>query len=299
MIALTSVMALMLAVGAEAFPQSIASLQRDSTRTGPLLQRPARLLVRDVPIATALDMLGETAGVLLAYSPSMLEDRTDNVTCECECLTVAQALDQILAGTRTGYTEMRGHSPVSAVSDRDGRFRLANLTAGRHTVFAARIGYSRVSAVTSVRGGETSELEIRLAERTARLNDVVVTANKEENVQEIPYSISVISTEQIENAKITNTTDLTGVIPNVVTTFAATAGVSINTIRGVNDSMGGNQFETVDGDVRGWSLPGRCRRDELRPRRDRANRGPAGTAGDPLRTGRDGGGHQRDHEGSR
>jgi len=52
--------------------------------------------------------------------------------------------------------------------------------------------------MVTVKGGETTELEIRLAERTTRLGGVSITAEKkEQSVQEIPSSISVISTEQI------------------------------------------------------------------------------------------------------
>jgi iron complex outermembrane receptor protein len=102
---------------------------------------------------------------------------------------------------------------------------------------AIGIGYSGTTASVTVPGGEVADLEIRLAERATRLSDLVVTAEKaEQNVQDIPAAVSVISGEQIENARLLNTADLSGLIPNVVSTFAATAGVSVVTVRGVNSS---------------------------------------------------------------
>ncbi len=273
--------------------------QTDSVRATGLLNRPARLVVREIRIVAALDSLAVTSGVRLAFSPSMLEGRIDRVSCDCARRSVGEALDQLLAGTRTGYTELDGrvvifrpapparspaadpvvilapsdpspgtepsglrggtiagrvvdarsgqpveaavvtvlNGPGSAISASDGRFTLSHVAEGHQTVVVVRVGYARTTATVAVREGAAAQLEVRLGDRTTRLHDLVVTAEKaEQEVEDIPAAVSVISSEQIENARLTNTTDLSGLVPNVVTTFAATAGVSVITIRGINSS---------------------------------------------------------------
>jgi TonB-linked SusC/RagA family outer membrane protein len=113
MVAVIRTLVTLMVIGASsASVQCAVAQQPDSARAVSSLGRAARLTVRDVRITTALDKLSETSGVVLAYSPSILEGRTDHVTCECSGRTVAEALDQILAGTRTGYTEMNGRVVV-------------------------------------------------------------------------------------------------------------------------------------------------------------------------------------------
>ena len=66
-----------------------------------LLSRPARLRVNDVPLRTAIAKLAERSAVPLAMSPSRLPPDV-RVTCECDSLTVAEALTIMLVGT--GFT---------------------------------------------------------------------------------------------------------------------------------------------------------------------------------------------------
>src|SRR6185436_8905406 len=68
------------------------------TPSGGLLDRPARLEVRDVPLARALQQLSDRSRVALVYSPSLLP--TDHrVSCSCIAATTRQALDTLLAMT--------------------------------------------------------------------------------------------------------------------------------------------------------------------------------------------------------
>lgn len=79
-----------------------------ATPTMGLLQRPARLAVEEVSLYTALTNLQSRSGVSLVYSPSRLPlDRP--VTCECYNLTVGEALERLLAGTRMRYSTIDEH----------------------------------------------------------------------------------------------------------------------------------------------------------------------------------------------
>ncbi|MGH7475238.1 MAG: TonB-dependent receptor domain-containing protein [Longimicrobiales bacterium] len=72
------------------------------------LDRPARLQVEDVPLAEALDLLYQGSQVPISFSPSLLPEGR-KVTCICRELTVAEALERILAGTAFRYREIEGH----------------------------------------------------------------------------------------------------------------------------------------------------------------------------------------------
>ncbi len=72
-----------------------------------LLDRPARLELRDAPLAVGLVELQRSSGVALAFSPSLLKD-APAVTCPCRTLTVGEALDRMLATTSFAYEELAG-----------------------------------------------------------------------------------------------------------------------------------------------------------------------------------------------
>ncbi len=74
---------------------------QSSTR---LLNRPARLEVREVSLETAIRQLSQRSGVPFAFSPDVLRSH-GTVSCFCTDATVAVALDSLLAGTGLVYSE--------------------------------------------------------------------------------------------------------------------------------------------------------------------------------------------------
>jgi len=152
--ALAGATSLLVASGSIAGAQSTVALERkaDSARSRPPLDRPARLVVGNVPIAIALVRLGEASGVPLAFSPSMLQGSRDSVDCDCGAVTVAEALEHLLAGTGTGYTELGGRNRDLSTSagvapfrnpsspDRDAQCRRDRSVGGesRHPALLAR-----------------------------------------------------------------------------------------------------------------------------------------------------------------
>ncbi len=63
----------------------------------------AGLKVEGVSLGSALTQLGFTSGVRFAFSPSLLPGE-HLVNCDCEAITVREALDRLLAGTGLRYT---------------------------------------------------------------------------------------------------------------------------------------------------------------------------------------------------
>lgn len=73
-----------------------------------LLERPAKLNVDDVTLGHALAELQRRSGVSLVFSPSRLPNKA-RVSCSCDAITVAQALDELLQRTRMRYSEIGVH----------------------------------------------------------------------------------------------------------------------------------------------------------------------------------------------
>jgi outer membrane receptor protein involved in Fe transport len=73
-----------------------------------LLERPARLLVADAPLAAALVELQRRSGVSLVYSPSMLP-ASPLVSCSCTRATIGEALDRLLRGVSMRFSEIGTH----------------------------------------------------------------------------------------------------------------------------------------------------------------------------------------------
>jgi len=114
---------------------------------GTLLDRPARLDVRDLPLEKALTLLQRSSGVSLAFSPDLLS-RHRHVSCACKGVTVAVALDRMLAGTGLRYR--LGERKVIV-----GRWSEAGLSDGGHAARAlARRPRARLS--TAAQGASAS-----------------------------------------------------------------------------------------------------------------------------------------------
>src|SRR5947208_1110643 len=75
---------------------------------GGVLSQRAEVVVHGVPLPEALALLSEQARVPIAFSASLLPDRTHRVDCPCQAATVADALDHMLTGTDLDFKEMHG-----------------------------------------------------------------------------------------------------------------------------------------------------------------------------------------------
>ncbi len=83
----------------------LASNVTRSQRIESLLEKPARLEVQDVSLTVALTKLSTQSGVTVGFSPSILRSDAWTVACKCAGLTVADALDRLLAKLPLRYEE--------------------------------------------------------------------------------------------------------------------------------------------------------------------------------------------------
>lgn len=204
-----------------------------SAQEMPLLERPARLDVRDVSVEEGLRALQLSSGVALAYSPDLLPSDT-RVDCACGDATVAQALDHLLVGTGLTYSEgrrqvlvgrVRRAGPVSSalvgtvvekgsgrpipsaevvvsggrsvLSGDDGRFVLPGLTSGEVSVTVEALGYRSVSRDVSVDGVDGVVLELDRA--PIPLGEIVIAPGSFGVLEVTPSAAGVtVSREDIE-----------------------------------------------------------------------------------------------------
>lgn len=104
---------------------------------------------------------------------------------------------------------------AATFTDAQGNFTFKNINAGKYTLAVSAIGYASITEALTV-GNTNAALTIQLADATAQLDAVIVTAQKkEEALQDIPVSISAISAKQVQQLRLWNTKDLTAVAPNL------------------------------------------------------------------------------------
>ncbi|TCD10247.1 TonB-dependent receptor [Pedobacter frigidisoli] len=118
---------------------------------------------------------------------------------------------------------------LSTTTDANGNFELKNTTAGKLTLKFSAIGFA--TAVKVVEANQT--LNIVLTESNSKLDEVTVSAQKtEENVQNIPASISTFSASKIVDYRIQNTRDLATIVPNLYSSNPGD-GRNVTSIRGI------------------------------------------------------------------
>jgi iron complex outermembrane receptor protein len=150
------------------------------------------------------------------------------------------ATAQIISGTVTNTKSQPVQGAIvsllntnyTAVTDAAGAFRINHVPAGKYILRASSVAYASVNQNIIVTANN-QPISIRLAETSNQLDEVVVTAQKrEEEVQQIPASISTLSAKQVQDYKIWNLKDITAIVPNL---YSASPGDNRNVtgIRGI------------------------------------------------------------------
>jgi outer membrane receptor for ferrienterochelin and colicins len=139
-------------------------------------------------------------------------------------------------------------SSYGAVSGVDGSYRALNVPAGPYTVTARLIGYlPRTFFGTRVTAGGTTTLDIGLTARAVELNQTVVTASRNvpEKALDAPASISVISSEKIEEKPAVTVADHLGSTPGISIIKGGIAQSNI-VARGFNNAFSGSMLMLQD-----------------------------------------------------
>lgn len=203
-----------------------------------VLDRPARLVIEDVPLRDALRLLQERAPVPLVYSPDLVPER--DVSCDCGTRTVRQALEHLLrdtdltfraAGPRVlivpraeadgdgddGAGVVAGRAiadgtggPVASVAvrldtgqgvltDESGRFVLRDVSAGPHRLEVTGIGWQPWADEVVVAADDTLAVVARLRERPVPLPEIVVAPGTFGILESVPPgTVKTITRDEIE-----------------------------------------------------------------------------------------------------
>lgn len=124
------------------------------------------------------------------------------------------------------------NSQYGTITNKDGFFLIKNIYPGKYILNAGRIGFADINQKIDINNNQ-KEIEIILKPAYKQLAELIVTAQKtEEPVQQLPQSITALSSKSIENYGIKNINDLTAIAPNL---YAGDPGDkrSVTSIRGI------------------------------------------------------------------
>jgi outer membrane receptor for ferrienterochelin and colicins len=178
-------------------------------------------------ISRCLCLLLVTAATARAQSGTIAGRVTDSTT----SVPLSGATVRALAGTSTAG---------SATAGEDGSFRIPNLAPGTYDVNVTRLGFTarRVSGIR-VTAGETTQLDVRMAEIVTQLNPAVVTASRrEEKILDAPAAISVVETREIAERPSVTVADHLKSVPGVDINSGGIAQANI-VARGFNNAFSG------------------------------------------------------------
>lgn len=143
---------------------------------------------------------------------------------------------------------------INAFSDKAGNFSIQDVSAGKYTIELSSVGYATIANEIEVSGKENKALSFKMNNNLVQLGAVTVTAEKkEELLQNIPLSITSISSKQTEEYRLWNTKDLTAIVPNL---YAGNSGDERNviSIRGITTTSYDPAIATYVDGVNQFSL---------------------------------------------
>lgn len=147
-------------------------------------------------------------GLLLANTAAYAEDKTnlDNTesTIQAQELTDANIFGHIIdkhTGEHLPFINVivKGSNTATA-TDASGHYFLSNLPAGTWTIQVKAVGYKTTEKQVTVQPHSNTELDFTIEESNIALNEVVVSANREETQSRLaPNLVSVLSYKTFDN----------------------------------------------------------------------------------------------------
>jgi iron complex outermembrane receptor protein len=131
------------------------------------------------------------------------------------------------------------NTSFQTISNQKGYFSFNALKNGNYTLSIKSLGYADVSKeinINATNNSKSTDIKFTLIASTNQLDEVVVTAEKkEELIQKIPASISSINAKQVNAFNLWNTKEITAIIPNV---YSADPGDNrdVTSVRGIATS---------------------------------------------------------------
>ena len=143
---------------------------------------------------------------------------------------------------------------INALTDKDGNFSIRNVAAGKYTIALSSIGFATIAQLIEVTATENKPFSFQMKNYLVQLGPVTVTAEKkEELLQNIPFSITAISSKQVEEYRLWNIKDLTAIVPNL---YSGNSGDERNvvSVRGITTTSYDPAIATYVDGVNQFSL---------------------------------------------
>jgi iron complex outermembrane receptor protein len=131
-----------------------------------------------------------------------------------------------------GATVTLLNTNYSVVTNSAGKYTIKGIPAGKYTLHISCISYAATNQLITL-NGQQQTVNIQLSDANNQLDEVIVTAQKrEEEVQQVPISISTLSAKEVQAYRIQNLKDITAIVPNL---YSAGPGDNRNVtgIRGI------------------------------------------------------------------
>ncbi|HYE53280.1 MAG TPA: TonB-dependent receptor, partial [Chitinophagaceae bacterium] len=158
---------------------------------------------------------------------------SDNLVAQTSVSLKGRVTNNALAPVRNASVHLLSTN-LRAITNEEGGFEITDIAPGNYTVQVHAAGF--VQQQTTVSLENSFFLDIKLEQLSTYLDEVIVTAQKrEEQLRNIPFSLSVISSREARQFRLWNSEDLTGIVPNL---YAADPGDNRNviSIRGVTST---------------------------------------------------------------
>ena len=124
----------------------------------------------------------------------------------------------------TGATLQILNTNRLSIADENGSFQFKDLPAGKFILKISAIGYATINTPLIIPSNEI--LTIRLTSNNLKLDEVTVSAQKrEENIQNLPLSISAFTAARVQAAGMANIKDLKTIVPNLMPVIPVMAGM--------------------------------------------------------------------------
>lgn len=120
-----------------------------------------------------------------------------------------------------------------ATSNSEGKFSIIGILPGKYILQVSGIGFATVQKGFTVQGNNNEVLLVTLKPSSTQLDMVTVTAQKtEEELQKIPFSISSLSSRQVQDYRIWDIKEITAIVPNL---YSSDPGDNrnVSSIRGI------------------------------------------------------------------
>src|SRR2546429_2308298 len=230
-----------LAVGAS-HSSDAAPRWRDASNAA-VFRKTISVDLNDVPLGEALSTIAQQAGLRLTYSAAVVP-LDARVTFSASNLTVGAVLSAVLydagvdvlltsngqaalvkrgaldgfqGGTVTGRVtdSLSGQgiavatvtvvgTGLSARSGDDGRYRIADVPVGEHTIRVIRIGYTAVTKPVTVLPDQEATLDFAMTPQATQLEEVVAIGYGTAQRRELTGAVSSVTAEQVGSAPVTS-----------------------------------------------------------------------------------------------